>query len=77
LTVWDSAYFAGKRYGIPRPRLYRTRELAVQAECAVWPVNRHSPTTVHQLRIAAPSSWTGDVRDAIRGATCRSSDPRG
>ena len=77
LAIGDPAYFAVKRSGIPRPRLYRTRQLAVQADCAVWPVNGHSPTTAHELCIAAPSSRTGDVRDTTRGATCGISNPRG
>ena len=56
LAIGEPAYFAVKRLGIPRPRLYRTGQLAVQADCAVWPVNGHSPTTAHELCIAAPSS---------------------
>jgi hypothetical protein len=56
LAIRDPAYFAVKRFRIPRPRLYRTGQPAVQADCAVWPVNGHSPTTAHELRIAAPSS---------------------
>jgi hypothetical protein len=56
LAIGDPAYLAGKRFGIPRPRLYRTGQLAVQADCAVWPVNGHSPTTAHELCFATPSS---------------------